>query len=89
MVTTNFPRMISLLNIMLHLLKTLLNTSPERHAFVVGLCETLAIFPPRQKMSYNYHLDFDPEYHYYMFGRFTGVAVLLLFAYIIKRCLWR
>jgi len=73
---------------MLDLLKTLLNTYPERHAFVVGLCETLAIFPPRQKMSYNYHINFDPEYHYYMAGRFAGIPGLLFLALIVKRCFW-
>jgi len=63
-----------------------MDTTEELHAFVVGLCEVLAPWPPRC------HCDpersegeaISKEYPYYSFGRAMGVIAWLIIAKIIQ-----
>lgn len=72
----------------LSILKTLFNTSDERHAFVVGFSETFAIRQPFIKLWPSAGYTLRDEYHYYVFGRATGVLAWVGIAIgIIK--IWR
>jgi hypothetical protein len=58
-------------------LKNFMNTEYEKHAFIVGLCESLHY----KRCSLNVKAEatgyIDKEYHYYMFGRACGFIALL------------
>jgi len=62
-----------------------IDTGEEWHAFVYGLCEVLAPWPPRHKsMQDNLLKQITSEYHYYLFGRAMGVIAWLIIAKIIQ-----
>lgn len=69
--------------------KTLLNTADERHAFIIGLSETLCPWPPRYKLLATDNRLFEAEYHYYAAGRACGFITLLSFIFMIIKLLWR
>ena len=67
----------------------ILSSWQERHAFLIGICETVAFLKPRWDMPPDYeawvkqadtHKPGNPlyEYHYYMFGRACGVIFWLI-----------
>ena len=64
---------------------TFMDTYEEWHTFVNGFCEVLCPWPPRHK-SLNKELrkQIASEYHYYMFGRATGVIAWLIIGKIIR-----
>jgi len=71
------------------------SSGQEGHAFLIGISETIAFWPPRFNVPAGYEANGDPfkEYHYYMFGRACGVFVWLFviapcFSLIIK-AIWR
>jgi len=74
---------------MLHLLKTLFNTSNERHAFLIGFSETLCPWPPRYRQGTQTPEYLEREYHYYTFGRAVGFIALLALIILFKKLLWR
>ena len=61
-------------------MSTLFNTPPERHAFIIGLCEVLCPWPPRTWLNRKDHDAIQTEYHYYAAGRAVGFLVLLTLA---------
>jgi len=54
-------------------IKTLFNTPDERHAFIIGFCETFAIRRPFIGLGLNALGWLRCEYQYYTFGRAMGV----------------
>jgi hypothetical protein len=72
-------------------MSTLLNTSEERHALVIGLCEVLCPLPPKCPCKRLPPLSLrgvaeaiSKEYHYYLAGRALGVIAWLIIAKIIQ-----
>jgi len=63
-----------------------MNTAPERHAFVIGLCEVLTLrIPPRHAPTPSYKaVNIYPEHHYYDIGRGAGVAAWVPLVALIK-----
>ena len=73
----------------------LFSTAQEGHAFLIGICETIAFWKPRWNMPADYeawfkhgdtHKPGNPlyEYHYYMFGRACGVLVWIWLIALLK-----
>jgi len=67
-----------------------MDTPEEVHAFVIGLCEILAPWPPRIRTPSpskgegkgegdNPDSVVRKEYHYYSFGRASGFITLMFF----------
>jgi len=70
-------------------MKSFMNTPDEFHAFVIGLCEVLCPWPPRNQLPIrNSQLTIAEEYHYYLFGRAMGVIAWLIIAKIIQEAFW-
>ena len=63
-------------------MSTFLNTSEERHALVIGLCEVLCPWPPKCHCEQSEAIS--QEYHYYLAGRALGVIAWLIIAKIIQ-----
>ena len=71
------------------ILKTLFNTSAERHAFIIGFSETIAI---RHSFVLPWLKNYDglrDEYHYYMAGRAVGVLAWVGIAIGLIKMFWR
>lgn len=65
--------------------KEFMDEPGEFHAFVIGWCEIICPWPAYFKgMPTQESADLKAEYHYYVFGRATGVYTWLVLAYIIK-----
>lgn len=63
-----------------------LNTTEERHALVIGLCEVLCPWPPYFKgMPTHECTDLKLEFHYYMLGRALGIMAWFGLAVAIKK----
>jgi len=77
------------LDIMLNPFKSLFNTYNERHAFIIGLSETLCPFPPRLDIPKYCTPFLITEYHYYTAGRACGFIALLALIIATKKLLWR
>lgn len=55
-------------------LSNFMDTHEEWHAFIFGLCGVICPFPPGHKqMSEELQKQIREEYHYYLFGRATGI----------------
>ena len=70
-------------------MSTLFDTPDERHAFIIGLCEVLCPWPPKEEPWYNLRNAIGNEYHYYTAGRACGFIALLALLGIAKKLFWR
>ncbi len=61
---------------------TFLSTHEEWHAFVEGFCDVLCLWPPRCHCERSEAIS--SEYHYYVFGRATGVIAWFVIAKIVQ-----
>jgi len=55
--------------------KEFLNTSNERHAFLIGFAEGAMFFRKGMQMPVNYENPLEDEWHYYTIGRPIGLWV--------------
>jgi len=60
-----------------------LSSPSEWHSFIIGFFEVVVPWPPfikRNDPLANFILS---EYHYYLFGRFLGLPVLIAWLYLV------
>jgi len=70
-------------------LKELLSTPEEWHAFLIGFFEILCPLPARHHMSEDYgHRTLNIEHHYYLGGRASGVLAWIAIARLIQVIFW-
>lgn len=69
----------------MHNWREFLNDPKELHALVIGLCEVVCPWPPRQiTIDAELAKAIWTEYHYYMLGRALGLFTWLGIAYLVK-----
>jgi hypothetical protein len=69
--------------------RTFIDTCEEWHALVIGFCEVLCPWPPRQAtIEIELAKAIWSEHHYYLFGRALGIFAWLGIAVIVKRLLF-
>ena len=66
----------------------------EGHAWLIGFCEVVAFWKPRNEIPVDYEANGDPfhEWHYFAFGRACGIlfwlwCIIPVFILIIKAVL--
>jgi len=69
-------------------LKELLSTPEEWHAFLVGFFEILCPLPARHPMKEDYFFRIEDEYHYYQGGRAIAVLAWIAIAKLIEVVFW-
>lgn len=64
----------------------LFSSGQENHAFLIGISEVICPWKPHWDVPEGYEANGNPfkEYHYYMFGRASGIIFWLIVAVIIK-----
>jgi len=65
-------------------LKELLSTPEEWHAFLIGFFEVLCPVPPRHPPPEDYFYPIHDEHHYYLAGRASGVLAWIAIAKLIQ-----
>lgn len=68
-------------------------SAAEAHAFLIGISEVVAFWPPRHKVPHDYEANGNPfkEYHYYGVGRLSGVIVwciIISVMCLILKAIW-
>jgi len=53
-------------------------SSDELHSLLIGLFEVLCPWPARLKINKSVNFYIQPEYHYYLAGRWIGLRLLAL-----------